>query len=184
MSDEKSEGKKEDSDRSYSEKDLTEWATQLQQLQQPLAVAPGTRLLAETRPALNAQAERQWQWIDTFPVFLILGLIIACIAKKLVDPYFGRVQGPIRLMEGGHVAEHNGMSGESGSFRVLRYSSIPVDSAQITMERISSSSQVFIGVVSQSEEFAIHSAYGWLISSGRIQENGNSLVKFLTRVKE
>ena len=116
-------------------------------------------------------------------VFICLLNVLLPLCPSLhldTRPKFTSGHGPIEIMEEGHVAIHNGVNGVPGSVRINQYYSSNVHYIQFTVEWISSSSQVLVGVISHADEVSVLPTFGWWL----IQEDGNRLASLFSQLKQ
>lgn len=180
---------------SYLERDLDGWTQQLRQLTQRTFVVKMEKLVRKTKSTLTTAIQHRWQSIGFetdrnavvfgLNIFFFYAILLVHLRTHLTTrPEFTSPHGPIQFMEQGRVAIHNGVSGVPGSFRIDEYFSSDVHHIQFSIEKISSSSHVFIGVISQTEKVTVAPRYGWWMSDGRIEENQSVLASFFSRVTE
>jgi hypothetical protein len=96
-------------------------------------------------------------------IIILLAYCINSVVKSnrlFSNVSFSDVDGPIRLSDGQHMAEHIGPDFISGSVRVNKMYSQGIHRVRLSFEQISSSSTTFIGIISEKSE---SSPYGWFI---------------------
>jgi hypothetical protein len=96
---------------------------------------------------------------------------------------FSDVNGPIKLSEAKHVAEHYGLDFVLGSFRIEKIYSEGVHHVRLSFEEFSSSN-TFIGIIGSTSDQSISSSHGWFIGNKQLIDHKPGEYQIFKKIRE
>jgi hypothetical protein len=120
-----------------------------------------------TKPiASNSSMSKRDPLLNFKGFILYLSYILIILISYYIKPTllsnirFTDINGPIRLFEDGHVAEHIGSDSVAGSFRINQIYTKDIHYVRLTLEKFSSSN-TFIGIIHSKDDQSISPSHGW-----------------------
>jgi hypothetical protein len=148
--------------------DLDKWMRQLEKLKEQLLKINKENLFIKS---INFFINNL-SWLLNYNelVYSLLILIISALllnqsARKIT---FGEVNGPIQLSDNNRLAVHNGRNLIDGSVRVNQIYSAGVHHVILSTEKLSPSSNAFIGIIDPTGKQLIPPSHGWFIGNRQV----------------